>query len=76
MLQADENALTVLSAYGIREIVLCDRDYYRQASYTVSELRALRETLSLRPGEQICLGGEDDPVMIVSEAGNRHYVTE
>ncbi len=73
MLQTDAEALRILSVYGIREIVVADRDSYIQAVYSVAELAALREALALRPGEQLCLGGEDDPVMIVSESGNRRY---
>ncbi len=76
MLQCDERALEILKAYNIREIVVADAQYYRQAAYPVAELFSLREALSLRPGEQLCLSGEDAPVMVVSESGNRRYVTE
>lgn len=76
MLQCDERALEILKAYNIREIVIADNQYYRQAAYTVADLSALREALSLRPGEQLCLSGESSPVMIVNESGNRRYVTE
>lgn len=76
MLQCDERALNILKAYNIQEIVVADREYYRQATYSVAELFSLRDMLSLRPAEQLCLSGEDEPVMIVSESGNRRYVTE
>lgn len=76
MLQCDQRALQVLGAYNIREIVVADAQYYRQATYAVGDLLALREALSLRPGEQLCLSGEDAPVMIVSESGSRRVVTE
>ena len=76
MLQTDKEALDVLSSYGVREIVVADKDYYLQNRYTVEELRALRGALGLRDREQLCLGGEDDPVMVVGETGRRRVVTE
>ena len=76
MLQTDKKALDVLSSYGVREIVVADKDYYLQNRYTVEELRALRGALGLRDREQLCLGGEDDPVMVVGETGRRRVVTE
>ena len=76
MLQCDEKALKILEAYNIREIVVADAEYYLQATYSVSDLSTLRKAFSLRPGEQLCLSGENDPVMVVSESGNRRVVTE
>ena len=76
MLQVDQRALQVLQNCGIREILVADRDYYLQNTHRVSDLFALREALGLRDGEQLCVGGEEDPVMIVSETGQRRYVTE
>ncbi|MBQ8128662.1 MAG: hypothetical protein IJ175_00265 [Clostridia bacterium] len=76
MLQTDARALQVLKNCGIREILLADKDYYLQNTFQVEELFALRRALGLEDGEQLCVGGEDDPVMIVSETGRRRYATE
>ena len=76
MLQMDEHALDILKNYGIREIYVADKDFYLQNTYTVEELYALRSALSLEPKQQLCLGGEDDPVMIVSETGKRSYAVQ
>ncbi len=76
MLQTDARALQILRNCGIREILLADKDYYLQNTFNVEEMSALREALGLEDGEQLCLGGEDDPVMIVSETGRRRYATE
>ncbi len=76
MLQVDQKALDVLRNCGIREIKLADKDYYLQKTFNVAELRDLRAALGLTEKEQLCVGGPDDPVMIVSTTGQRRYVTE
>ena len=76
LLQLDQRAVDVLRRVGITEIVLADMDYYVQASYLVSDLAAMREALSLTSGEQLCLGGEDAPITVVSEDGVRRQIAE
>ena len=58
------------------EIVLTDMDFYVQETYLVEDLAAMREALSLASGEQLCLGGEDAPITVVSEDGVRRQIAE
>ena len=73
MLQLDEKALTVLRRSGVREIRVADGDYFLQASYKTADLHALREAFGLGAQEQLCVGGPEDPVMVVDATGRRRY---
>ena len=76
LLQMDQHAVDVLRRVGVTEIVLTDMDFYVQETYLVEDLAAMREALSLAPGEQLCLGGEDAPITVVSEDGVRRQIAE
>lgn len=71
LMQMDQHAVDVLERVGITEIVLTDTDMYIQETYLTEEIAALREALSLRDKDEICLTGRDQPVTIVSEDGVR-----
>lgn len=74
-IQIDQSAMNVLERVEIEEIVLVNEDYVVLARYTRRDIQALRDALSLREGEQICLSGEDQPVTVVSEDGVRRMIT-
>lgn len=76
LLQMDQHAVDVLRRVGVTEIVLTDMDFYVQETYLVEDLAAMREALSLTSGEQLCLGGEDAPITVVSEDGVRRQIAE
>ncbi|MFR2019334.1 MAG: hypothetical protein ACLS6G_01885, partial [Christensenellales bacterium] len=76
LLQMDQHAVDVLRRVGVTEIVLTDMDFYVQETYLVEDLAAMREALSLASGEQLCLGGEDAPITVVSEDGVRRQIAE
>ena len=76
LLQMDQHAVDVLHRVGVTEIVLTDMDFYVQETYLVEDLAAMREALSLTSGEQLCLGGEDAPITVVSEDGVRRQIAE
>ena len=73
-LQIDQTAMDVLERVEIEEIVLTDEDYVVIAKYTRADLQLLRDALSLREGELLCLSGEDEPVTVVSEDGVRRMI--
>ena len=76
LLQMDQHAVDVLRRVGVTEIVLTDMDFYVQETYLVEDLAAMREALSLTSGEQLCLGGENAPLTVVSEDGVRRQIAE
>ena len=76
LLQMDQHAVDVLRRVGVTEIVLTDMDFYVQETYLVEDLAAMRDALSLTSGEQLCLGGEDAPITVVSEDGVRRQIAE
>ena len=73
-LQMDQEAMNTLKRIGITEIVVADINLNVRASYTVSELQAVRDALGLGEFEQLCVSGEDAPVTVVSEDGVRRHV--
>ena len=73
-LQMDQEALNTLERVGITEIVVADKNLNVRASYTVSDLQAVRDALGLGENEQLCVSGENAPVTVVSEDGVRRQV--
>ncbi len=73
-LQMDQEAMNTLGRVGITEIVVADKDLNVRASYSVSELQAVRDALGLGDNEQLCVSGENAPVTVVSEDGVRRQV--
>lgn len=76
MLQMDQHALDVLARVGVTEIVVADADKYVQARYLVNDLLDMREALALKPGEQLSVCGENEPVTVVSEDGVRRQIAQ
>ena len=73
-LQLDQGAADVLARLKILEIVVVDERYVVLACYSLADIQALRDALSLREGELLCLSGEDEPVTVVSEDGVRRMI--
>ena len=76
LLQLDQHALEVLKRVGVTEIVVTDYDLYIQNTYQVSMLENLRNMLGLRAGEELSVGGLEDPVSVVDESGIRRILSE
>ena len=76
LLQLDQHALDVLKRVGVTEIVVTDYDLYIQNTYQVSTLENLRNMLGLRAGEELSVGGLEDPVSVVDESGIRRILSE
>ena len=74
-LQLDQSAMDVLERVEIEEIVVADEKYVVLARYNRADIQALRNGLSLREGEMICLSGEDEPVTVVGEDGVRRMIS-
>jgi hypothetical protein len=76
LLQLDQHALDVLKRVGVTEIVVTDYDLYIQNTYQVSMLENLRNMFGLRAGEELSVGGLEDPVSVVDESGIRRILSE
>ena len=76
LLQADQTALETLRRLHVAEITVVDYNYYIQNTYTVDTLLTIREMLSLKDTEQLCVAGMEDPLSVVSENGIRRVITE
>ena len=76
LLQADQTALETLRRLLVAEITVVDYNYYIQNTYTVDTLLTIREMLSLKDTEQLCVAGMEDPLSVVSENGIRRVITE
>ena len=74
-LQFDQRALDVLSRVGVTKLVLADENREVRARYDVQELMAIRALLELGDKEQLCIAGEDAPLMAINEDGVRRQVT-
>ena len=74
-LQFDQRALDVLSRVGVTELVLADANRNVRARYDVQELAEIRALLELGEKEQLCIAGEDAPLMAINEDGVRRQVT-
>ncbi|MBO5536823.1 MAG: hypothetical protein J6B53_15730, partial [Clostridia bacterium] len=61
---------------GVTEIVVTDYDLYIQNTYQVSTLENLRNMFGLRAGEELSVGGLEDPVSVVDESGIRRILSE
>lgn len=73
-MQLDESVMTVFSRVKIEQLVVTDEAYVVLACYDVADIRVLRDALSLREGEFICLSGDEEPVTVVSEDGVRRMI--
>ena len=74
-LQFDQRALDVLARVGVTELVLADENRNVRFRYDVQELGAIRALLELGEREQLCIAGEDAPLMAIDEDGVRRQVT-
>lgn len=74
-LQFDQRALDVLARVEVTELVLADEDRNVRARYDLQELGAIRALLELGEKEQLCIAGEDAPLMAINEDGVRRQVT-
>lgn len=74
-LQFDQHALDVLTRVGVTKLVLADENREVRARYDVQELIAVRALLELGDREQLCIAGEDAPLMAINEDGVRRQVT-
>ena len=74
-LQLDQYALDVLSRVGVTQIVLADENLDVRLRFDVQELSAIRALLGLGAKEQLCIAGEDAPLMAINEDGVRRHVT-
>lgn len=74
-LQFDQRALDVLARVGVTELVLADDGLNVRARYDVQELGDIRALLGLGEKEQLCIAGEDAPLMAINEDGVRRQVT-
>ncbi len=74
VLQATQHALDTLERVNVTEIVVGDSERNVCGRYQVAELKAVRAALGLEAGELLCVGGEHDPVTVVSEDGVRRRI--
>lgn len=74
-LQFDQHALDVLTRVGVTKLVLADENREVRARYDVQEMIAVRALLELGDREQLCIAGEDAPLMAINEDGVRRQVT-
>ena len=74
-LQFDQRALDVLARVEVTELVLADENRNVRARYNVQELGEIRALLGLGDKEQLCIAGEDAPLMAINEDGVRRQVT-
>ena len=74
-LQFDQRALDVLARVGVTELVLADEERNVRVRYDVQELGTIRALLELGEKEQLCIAGDDAPLMAIHEAGVRRQVT-
>lgn len=75
-LQLDQHALDVLRRVGVTQVVLADEYREVRLRYDVQELDAIRALLGLGEKEQLCIAGEDAPLMAIDEDGVRRHVTK
>lgn len=75
-LQIDQHALDVLRRVGVTQVVLADNQLEVRLRFDVQELTAIRALLGLGEKEQLCIAGEDAPLMAIDEDGVRRHVTK
>ena len=76
LLQFDQRVMDILERVGITEIVVADPQYNIRAAYKLSDVQAIRDFFELGEREQLCLGGENHPVTVISEDGVRRTITK